>query len=162
MKSSPRSPQLEKASAQQWRPNAAKKKKKKKKNSPKRTPWLNRSPPLGNLAVNVRRKGNTQMGVHSRECLTFFVVILFFFLKIDWLIDWLLCWVFVSALGPPPVVASGGHSSSWCAGPSPSWPLLLRSTGPRCTGSAAMAHGPSFSVACGILPDQGSNPRPLH
>ena len=25
-----------------------------------------------------------------------------------------------------------------------------------------MAHGPSCSVACGILPDQGSNPCPLH
>ena len=25
-----------------------------------------------------------------------------------------------------------------------------------------MAHGPSRSVACGIFPDQGSNPCPLH
>ena len=25
-----------------------------------------------------------------------------------------------------------------------------------------MAHGPSCSAACGILPDQGSNPCPLH
>ena len=25
-----------------------------------------------------------------------------------------------------------------------------------------MAHGPSCSVACGIFPDQGSNPCPLH
>ena len=25
-----------------------------------------------------------------------------------------------------------------------------------------VAHGPSRSVACGILPDQGSNPCPLH
>ena len=29
-------------------------------------------------------------------------------------------------------------------------------------GSATVAHGPSCSAACGILPDQGSNPRPLH
>ena len=60
------------------------------------------------------------------------------------------------------VVASGGHSSSRCAGLSLSWPLLMRSTGSRHAGSAAVAHGPSCSVACGILPDQGSNPCPLH
>ena len=40
--------------------------------------------------------------------------------------------------------------------------LLLRSTGSRCTGSATVAHGPSHSVACGIFPDQGLNPCPLH
>ena len=60
------------------------------------------------------------------------------------------------------VGASGGHSSSRCAGLSLSRPLLLRSTGSRCTGSAIVAHGPSGSVACGIFPDQGSNPCPLH
>ena len=58
--------------------------------------------------------------------------------------------------------ASGGHSSSRCAGPSLSWPLLLRSTGSRRTGSVVVAHGPSCSTACGIFPDQGSNPCPLH
>ena len=60
------------------------------------------------------------------------------------------------------VAASGGRSSSRCAGLSPSRPLLLRSTGSRCAGSAVVAHGPSRSVACGIFPDQGSNPCPLH
>ena len=60
------------------------------------------------------------------------------------------------------VAASGGHSSSRCAGLSPSQPLPLRSTGSRCAGSAAVAHGPSCSAACGIFPDQGSNPHPLH
>ena len=60
------------------------------------------------------------------------------------------------------VAASGGHSSSRCAGLSLSRPLLLRSTGSRGTGSVVVAHGPSCSEACGILPDQGSNPRPLH
>ena len=30
------------------------------------------------------------------------------------------------------------------------------------TGSTAMAHGFSYSVACGIFPGQGSNPRLLH
>ena len=73
-----------------------------------------------------------------------------------------LCWVFVSARGPSPVVASGGHSSSRCAGLSPLRPLLLRSTGSRRAGSVIVAHGPSCSAACGILPDQGSNPCALH
>ena len=60
------------------------------------------------------------------------------------------------------VVASGGHSSSRCAGLSLSWPLLLRSTGSRRAGSVVVAHGPSCSAACGIFSDQGSNPCPLH
>ena len=55
--------------------------------------------------------------------------------------------------GPSLVAASGGLSLPR--------PLLLRSTGSRRTGSAAVAHGPSCSAACGILPDQGSNPCPL-
>ena len=60
------------------------------------------------------------------------------------------------------VTASGGHSSSRCVGLSPSRPLPLRGTGSRRAGSVAVAHGPSRSMACGILPDQGSNPCPLH
>ena len=60
------------------------------------------------------------------------------------------------------VAASGGRSSSRCAGLSPSRPLLLRSTGSRRAGSVIVAHGPSCSVACGIFPDQGSNPCRLH
>ena len=68
-----------------------------------------------------------------------------------------LCWVFVSVRGLSLVAASGGHSSSWCAGLSLSWSLLLRSTGSRCAGSVVVAHGPSCSGACGIFPDQGSN-----
>ena len=35
-------------------------------------------------------------------------------------------------------------------------------TGSRHTGSVVAAHGPSCSTACGIFPDQGSNPCPLH
>ena len=73
-----------------------------------------------------------------------------------------LCWVFVSVRGLPPVVASGDHSSSRCAGLSLSRPLLLRSTGSRRAGSVAVAHGLSCSAACGIFPDQGSNPCLLH
>ena len=60
------------------------------------------------------------------------------------------------------VAASGGRSSSRCAGHSLSRPLLLWSTGSRRAGSVVVAHRPSSSKACGIFPDQGSNPCPLH
>ena len=94
-------------------------------------------------------------------------MILFFFLKEFLYFHYLfiyfwLCWVFVSVRGLSLVAASGGHSSSRCAGLSLSPPLLLRSTGSRRAGSVVVAHGPSCSVACGIFPDRGSNPCPLH
>ena len=72
------------------------------------------------------------------------------------------CWVFVSVRGLSLVAASGGHSSSRCAGLSLSRPLLLQSTGSRRAGSVVVAHGSSCSAECGIFPDQGSNPCPLH
>ena len=73
-----------------------------------------------------------------------------------------LCWVFVSVQELSLVAASGGHSLSPCTGLSLSRPLLLRSTGSRRAGSVIVAQGPSCSVACGTLPDQGSNPCPPH
>ena len=84
-----------------------------------------------------------------------------YFLKKIFLNFWL-CWVFVSVGGLSLVAASGGHSSSRCAGLSLSRPLLLRSTSSRRAGSVVVAHGPSCSAACGIFPDQGSNLCPLH
>ena len=84
----------------------------------------------------------------------FYLIYLFIYL-------WL-CWVFVSVRRLSPVAASGGHSSSRCAGLSLSRPLPLRSTGSRRASSVIVAHGPSRSAACGIFPDQGSNPCPLH
>ena len=111
--------------------------------------------------IKRRTEGQVEKGMRGGENKyrkargsSFFVVFFLFYL-------WL-CWVLVSARGPSPVAASGGHSSSRCAGLSPSRPLPLRSTGSRRAGSAAVAHGPSHSAACGILPDQGSNPCPLH
>ena len=87
----------------------------------------------------------------------------FFFFNFIYLFIYLwLSWVFISVRGPSPVVASGGHPSSRCAGLPPSRPLSLRGTGSRRAGSATVAHGPNRSAACGILPDQGSNPCPLH
>ena len=85
------------------------------------------------------------------------------FLKIIYLFIYLwLCWVFVSVRGLSLVAASGGHSSSRCAGLSLSRALLLQSTDSRRAGSVIVAHGLSCSATCGIFPDQGSNPCPLH
>ena len=86
----------------------------------------------------------------------------FFFNFIYLFIYFWLCRFFVSVRGLSLVAASGGHSSSRCTGLSLSPPLLLRSTGSRRAGSVVVAHGPSRSAACGIFPDQGSNPCPLH
>ena len=102
------------------------------------------------------------LGLLSSFFFFFFFFKDFFFLKIYLLIVSLLCWVFVSVLGFPVVAASGGYSSSRCAGLSLLRPLLLRSTGSRRAGSVVVAHGPSCSAACGIFPDQGANPCPLH
>ena len=75
-----------------------------------------------------------------------------------------------------------GLLSLWCMGFSLQWLLLLRSTvsrrtgfiscgtrasvvvarGFQSTGSVVVAHGLSCSMACGIFPDQGLNPCPLH
>ena len=85
-----------------------------------------------------------------------------FFKLINLFIYFWLCWVFVSVWGLSLVAVSGGHSSSRCTGLSLSRPLLLRSTSSRRSGSVVVAHGPSCSTACGILPDQGLNPCPLH
>ena len=97
---------------------------------------------------------------HMITLFTFFkkFILLFIYLFIYF---WL-CWAFVSVWGLSLVVASRGHSSSRCVGLSLLLPLLLRSTGSRRAGSVVVAHGPSCSVACGIFPDQGSNPCPLH
>ena len=99
----------------------------------------------------------------GRPCfsLFFFFSKVFFFNFIYLFIYLWLCWVFVSVRGLSLVAASGGHSSSRCAGLSSSRPLLLRSTDSRCAGSVIVAHGPTCSAACGIFPEQGSNPCPL-
>ena len=72
-----------------------------------------------------------------------------------------LCWVFVCVRGLSPVAASGGHSSSWCAGLSLSRPLLSQSTSSRRAGSVVVAHGLS---SCGsqaqLLRGMWDLPRP--
>ena len=101
---------------------------------------------------------------HKGENFPKLTPLLFFFnnLFIFIFIYFWLHWVFVAARRLPLVAVSGGHSSSRCAGLSLSQPLLLRSTGSRCAGSVIVAHGPRCSAACGIFPDQVSNPCPLH
>ena len=95
--------------------------------------------------------------ISSALDMLFFFLIYYLFICL-----FLLCWVFASVQGFSLVAVSGGHSSSRCAGLSLSRPLLFRSTGSRRAGSVVVAHGPSCSAACGIFPDQGSNPCPLH
>ena len=105
-------------------------------------------------------QGNTFIRGQVAAAILFFFFNFFGFIYL--LIYLWLCWVFVSVRGLSLVAASGGHSSSWCAGLSLSRPLLLRSTGSRRAGSVIVAHGPCCSAACGIFPDQGLNPCPLH
>ena len=105
-----------------------------------------------------------------RICLSLYTRQSFFFFFFKWLwcpashlfffffnlFYWWLCWVLVSVRGLSPVVASRGHSSSRCAGLSLLRPLVAEHRLSNC-GSR-----PSRSAACGIFPDQGSNPCPLH
>ena len=67
------------------------------------------------------------------------------------------------------VVASGDYSSLRCAGFSCCgaqalgvWASVVVARGLWTAGSVVVAHRLSCSAACGIFPDQGSNPCPLH
>ena len=98
--------------------------------------------------------------VGSEPFFSFFFIILFIY-WLCWL--GLCCWQ-----GTSLVVMSGNYSSLQCMGFLLWWLLLLQSTcssncGSRAlVGSVVVAHGLSCSAACGILPDQGSNPCLLH
>ena len=86
----------------------------------------------------------------------------------------LLRWVFTAAHGLSPVAVSGGHSlvevrDLLSAVASLVAEHRLKDAGsvvvaPRFqhTGSVVMAHRLSCSSACGVFPEQGSNPCPLH
>ena len=91
-----------------------------------------------------------------------FLVFCFFLNKFIYLFYFWLHWVFVAVRGLSLVALNGGYSLLRCAGFSSRWLLLLGSTGSRRAGSVAVAHGLSCSAACGIFPDQGLNPCPLH
>ena len=89
---------------------------------------------------------------------------LFFLNKFIYLfIYFWVCWVFVSVRGLSLVAASGGHSSSRCAGLSLSQPLLLRplllrSTGSRRAGSVVVAHWAQLLRGMWDLPRPGLEP----
>ena len=113
------------------------------------------------MFLRCRNNFNIELSIPGQPAPNIFFLI-FTYLNIYLFIYFWLCWVFVSVRGLSLVAASGGHSSSRCTGLSLSQPLLLRSTGSRRAGSVVVAHGPSCSAACGIFPDQGLNPCPLH
>ena len=96
----------------------------------------------------------------TREVPPYYFILFYLFVYLFIYLFWLR-WVFVAARGLSLVAASRGCSALRCAGFSLRWLLLLRSTGSRRTGSVIVAHWLSCSVACGIFPDQGSNPCPL-
>ena len=89
------------------------------------------------------------------------IFLIFFYLFILFIYFWLY-WVFVAARGLSLVVARGSYSWLRRVCFLLRWLLLLQSTGSRCLGSVAVAHGLSCSTACGICHDQGTNPCPLH
>ena len=82
-------------------------------------------------------------------------------IKIIYLFIWL-SRAFVAALRFSLVAASRGYSWLWCTGFSSWWLPLFQSMGFRYTGSVVVAHGCSCSEACGIFPDRGLSPCPLH
>ena len=86
-------------------------------------------------------------------CFFFFLIYLFIFECVG---SSFLCEGFLQLRQAGAPLHRGARASSL------SRPLLLRSTGSRRAGSAAVAHEPSCSAVCGIFPDQGSNPCPLH
>ena len=67
----------------------------------------------------------------------------------------LLCGL-LSSCGNQGLLSSGSARASHCRG------CLLQSMGSRHAGSAVVVHRLSCSAACGIFPDQESNPHPLH
>ena len=97
------------------------------------------------------------------KCFLFNAVVKGIFKKlIHSFIHFWLHWVFVAACRLSLVAASGGYSSLRCTGFSLRWLLLLQSMGSKRVGSVVVAHSVSCSAACGIFPDEGSNPCLLH
>ena len=106
---------------------------------------------------------NSLSFLYLRMSLFAFILLLFFFFVILYFIYFYfwLCWVFrllcegFLQLRQVGATLHRGARASHYRG------LSLRSTSSRRAGSVVVAHGPSCSAACGIFPDQGSNPCPL-
>ena len=78
------------------------------------------------------------------------------------LISFGLCWVFVAAHEISLVMVSRAILQLQCTGFSLWWLLFLQEHAPQRVGSVVVAEGLSCSLACGIFPEQGSTPNPLH
>ena len=92
----------------------------------------------------------------------------FFFFKSSWLTYLFISFIFLAVLGlrfyARAFSSCGKRGPLFIAvcGPFTVAASLVGSTGSRRAASVVVAHGPSCSAACGILPDQGSNPCRLH
>ena len=84
----------------------------------------------------------------------------FFFLRFNF-IYFCLRWVFVAVRGLSLVGTSRGFSCCGARALGMRAPVVV-ARGLQSTGSAVVVHGPSCSAACGLFPDQGSNPCPLN
>ena len=122
--------------------------------------WIYSAPVLGGSFSNYQccqfhlqsKKLGCTIGSSIAACNHLNTLFFFFFF-------WL-SWVFIAAHRFSPAAASRGYSSLQCVGFSLQLLLLLRSTGSRHAGFSSC--GLSCSTACGIFPDQGSKPCPLH
>ena len=93
----------------------------------------------------------------------------YFLIFYSFIYHWL-CWVLVVAHSLISLRHAAAVLQLRCGGFSLQWLPLLGSTGSwahrlqemQHAGSAAVAHRLSGSMACGIFPNQGSNPCPLH
>ena len=94
---------------------------------------------------------------------------LFFFLELKFLYAnqyfsfFLLIYLFLAVLG----LRFCARAFSSCGKRGPLFiavrgPLTIAASLVGSTGSVVVAHGPSCSTVCGIFPDQGLNPCPLH
>ena len=72
-----------------------------------------------------------------------------------------LCWVFVAVRGLSLVAASGGHSSSRCAGLSLSRSLLLQSTGSRRAGSVHLMFYNTLLILMGYMETKHKSQTPV-
>ena len=126
--------------------------------------------PWGHKELGMTERLNNDTTKAMRKASSFFF---FFFFNERFVFVFWLAWVLVTVLSLSLVVVSGGNSSVV--------PGLLIAVASRCraqapgcagfsscssqalepVGSVVVVHGLSCSLACGIFPNQGSNPCPL-
>ena len=105
-----------------------------------------------NCCLHARRFFPEQLGSERRKEKFFFLIFIYLFMAVLGLRFCARAFsscgkrgpLFITVRGPLTITAS-----------------LVAEHDSRRAGSVVVAHGPSCSAACGILPDQGSNPCPL-